>query len=179
MNQKTNQVIESILLEEAQKLINEGYDGKIVEQSLADFATGGIGSIMNFGGLGITQTIKSKIFGFFLAKMGVDPNSFVGLALTNTFANLSVGDYYKAVTDCDFTTKLIAKSILESFIDQMRNTAGMDSFIMSALKDTFVEAAEQTPIYQNIASKLTAFVCPALQSISQKFDLSPLLKVAD
>lgn len=179
MSQNANQVIESILLEESQRLINEGYDRKIVEESLSDFISGGIGSIMKFGGMGIIQSLKSSVFGYFLAKMGVDPKSFVGLALTNTFANLSVGDYYKAVTDCDFTTKLIAKSVLESVIDQMRNSAGMDGFIMTALKDTFVESAEQTPIYQSIASKLTAFVCPALEGIAQKFDLGPLLKVAD
>ena len=179
MSQKADKVIESILLGEAQRLIDQGYDKNLVEQSMSDFLTGGIGSIMNFGGEGITQTIKSKIFGYFLAKLGMDPNSFFGLTLTNTFANLSVGDYYKAFTDCDFTTKLIAKSILESFIDQMRNSAGMDSFIMMALKDTFVEAGEQTAIYQNLANKLTGFICPVLQNISKTYDLSPLQKIAN
>jgi len=179
MNLTNDQIIESILLEESQKLINEGYDQKLVEQSLANFITGGIGAVTSFGGEGILQTIKGSLFSVLIANFGIDPKSFFGLAITNAFANLSVGDYHRVLTDCDFTTKLIAKSILESFIDQMRNAAGMDSFLMTAMKDTFVEAGENTQMYQTLANKLTTFVCPILENFAGKYDLSPLKKIAN
>ena len=172
MDKNQKDLFNSILLEEANKLIDKGYDPLLVEQGLLDFIGGGLGSIGKFGGAGLTQTLKGQLFSGLLAGLGLDPKSFFGLALTNTFANLEIKDYHRAFTDCDFTTQLIAKSILESFIDQFKNAQGLDGLLATALKETFVEAAANTEIYKNLAGKLSGFVCPLLQGVASKFDMS-------
>jgi hypothetical protein len=47
------------------------------------------------------------------------------------------------------------------------------------MKDTFVEAGENTQMYQSLANKLTTFVCPILENFASKYDLSPLKKIAN
>ena len=152
------------LTNEVEKLVKQGFDRQVVEEGLFDFVTN--------AGTGITKAFKGQIAKFFLSKLGIiDENSFLGLAVTNLFANVEFKDYGK-LTDCTFVTEQLAKSILETFIDQFRQEKGLDSFIYTAIKDTMVETAAGTSLYKSLAKKLTTFVCPIVSEIADKFDFS-------
>jgi hypothetical protein len=161
------------LLNEMDNLIKKGYDPLIVENAFWDFLSGkGKDSV----GSGITQTFKKSIFEFFVRSLGVDPKSFMGQVLSNAFANIEFKDYHRVLTDCNFTTEIIAKTLLESFIDKWRIEAGFDSMLHLALKETLVEALSKTDVYRSLADKLTGIVCPLLKAAASKYDLNPLKK---
>jgi hypothetical protein len=110
---KIDRVTRQKLMEEIERLVDQGFDREVVEEGLFDFMSG-------LGGTVATQTIKGQMMKFVLDKLGiVDSNGFMGLALRNTFANLEFKDYGK-LGDCSFITPLLTKSILETFIDKMR-----------------------------------------------------------
>ena len=152
-----------------ENLKKKGYDPIIVENAFMDFFSG-----KNVIGTGIVQAFKKQIFQFFLSKLGVDSKSFMGQVLSNAFANVAFKDYYKMFTDCNFTTDIISKSMLESFIDKWRVQKGFDSLFHVALKEVLVEAATSSQTYKSLSSKLNGFVCPILKEISSKIDLGPL-----
>jgi hypothetical protein len=166
-------LLNNILLE-MDSLVSKGYDQTIVENAFMDFLGKGKSSV----GSGITQTIKKSTFEFFISKLGVNPKSFMGQVLSNAFANVQFKDYYRLFTDCNFTTDIIAKTLLESFIDKWRTQAGFDSLLHMALKETLVEAATSTDMYKGLSSKLHGFICPLLKEASSNYDLNPLKKIS-
>lgn len=168
---KNEDIILEELLKEVDKLIGEGHEQRVVENAFWDLLGGN-----NAVGSGILQTFKKTIFGYFVEKLGISPKSFMGNVLTNAFANVQFKDYYRLFTDCNFTTDIIAKTLLESFIDQWRNQAGFDSIFHTALKEVLVESMANTSAYKGLSKKLHGFVCPALKELTSKVDISPLKK---
>jgi hypothetical protein len=153
------------LMEEIERLVDQGFDREVVEEGLFDFMS-------SMGGKIGTQTIKGEIMKFILDKLGiVDSNSFMGLALRNTFANLEFKDYGR-LGDCSFLTPLLTKSILETFIDKMRISAGMDSILFTALKEALTEAGSSTEAYKSLEGYVSSFICPIARQIADTFDLS-------
>lgn len=162
---KVDRITRQKLMEEIERLVDQGFDREIVEEGFLDFMSG-------MGGKVVTQTLKGQIMKFALDKLGiVDSNSFMGLALRNTFANLEFKDYGR-LGDCDFVTPLLTKSILETFIDQMRVSAGMDSILFSALKETLTEAGANTEAFKTLEGYVSSFICPIVKQIADTFDLS-------
>lgn len=162
---KVDRIVRQKLLEEIEKLVNQGFDREVVEEGFLDFMSG-------LGGKAVTQTIKGQIVKFVLDKLGiVDSNSFMGLALQNTFANLEFKDYGK-LGDCSFVTPLLTKSILETFIDKIRIQAGMDSILFTALKETLTEAGSNTEAFKSLEGYVSSFICPIVNQIADTFDLS-------
>lgn len=169
---KETEVLNRVIVE-MQNLIDKGYDPKIVKEGFFEFFGKG-----NSAGSGIVQTFKKSILEYFISKLGLDPKSFMGQVITNAFANVEFKDYYRLFTDCKFTSEILAKTLLESFIDKWRIAAGMDSLIHIALKEVLTEAATNTETYKNLADKMSGFVCPMLKEISSKIDLNPLKKIS-
>jgi hypothetical protein len=146
------------LMSEIDRLVDQGFDREVVEEGFFDFMSG-------MGGKVATQTIKGQIIKYILDKTGIiDSNGFMGLALRNTFANLEFKDYGR-LGDCSFITPLLTKSILETFIDQMRISAGMDSILFTALKETLTEAGSNTEAFKSLEGYVNSFICPIVSQI--------------
>lgn len=153
------------LMEEIEKLVDQGFDREVVEEGFLDFFSG-------LGGKAVTQTVKGEIVKFALDKLGIiDSDSFLGLALRNTFANIEFKDYGR-LGDCSFVSAELTKSILETFIDKMRIEAGMDNILFTALKETLTEAGANTEAFKKLQSYVSSFACPLVKQISDNFDLS-------
>ena len=162
---KVNKKTYEKLLEEAQKLVEQGYDEKIISEQLFDFLKGA-------GGTAVTQTIKGQAIKFILDKLGiVDSNSFLGLAIQNLFANIEFKDYNK-LTECSFVSKELTKAILETFIDKMRISAGMDGILFRGIKEFITEAGANTEAFKNLQGYVSSFICPIVSEIADTFDFS-------
>ena len=164
----------NLIINEMESLVKKGYDPVIVENAFMDFFSG-----KNIIGSSVVQVFKKQLFQGFLSKLGLEPTSFMGQVLSNAFANVSFKDYYRLFTDCNFTTGIISKTLLESFIDKWRVQSGMDSLLHVALKEVLFEAATATQTYKSLSGKLNGIVCPILKDISSKNDLSSLKKLAN
>jgi hypothetical protein len=175
-----------LLNEEINRLVEKGYDRSIVENELFEVLVlneydmssintfmssigQGIKNVGSYAGEGLIQTAKKRIAKFVIGKLGiVDENSFTGLVIQNAFANISIADYNK-LTDCRFVTKHIAKALVESMIDAVREKEGLNSLLYDALKETLVEAGSNSAFYKGLENKLIDIVCPIVKLISKKF----------
>lgn len=162
------------LVHEKLRLIEEGHNRRLVEDSLWDIGKALLGS----AGVGLTQTIKGQIFEYLVSKLGVPVDSYIAQALKNMFANVEFKDYYRLVTDCSFFTKQFTKSLIEAFIDVWRKSAGFDSFIHNMIKETLVEAASKTEIYEKLEKNLSGFICPILKNLTSKIDMTVIKSMA-
>jgi hypothetical protein len=163
---KINRKTYEKLLEESQRLVDQGFDQDLVIEGLGDFFTGGL------GGEVVTQTLKGQFMKSILNTLGiVDSDSFLGLALQNLFANISFKDYSR-LGDCSFVAPQLTKAILETFIDKMRIQAGMDSILFTAIKETLTEAGSNTAAFRSLQKYVSSFICPVISKISSNFDFS-------
>jgi len=163
------------LVHEKLKLIEKGYDRKLVEEGIFDFGKG----LLALGGNALQQTIKGQIFEFFIGKLGIPTDSYIALAFKNLFQNVSFCDYNKLLTNCEFFVSQLAKALIEAFIDMWRKGAGFDNFIHKALKELLVEAATKTSLYQSLQKKLTTFVCPMLKEFNMSLDVTMFKAMED
>jgi hypothetical protein len=162
---KVNKKTYEKLIKEAQKLVDQGYDEKVIAEQLFDF-------LGKTGGTAVTQTIKGQVAKFILDKLGIiDSKSFLGLAIQNLFANIEFKDYGK-LTECDFVSNQLTKSILETFIDKMRISAGMDTILFRGIKEFITEAGANTEAFQKLQGYVSSFICPIVSEIADTFDFS-------
>jgi len=162
---KVNKKTYEKLLEEAQKLVEQGYDEKIIAEQLFDF-------LGKSGGSAITQTLKGQIIKFVLDKLGiVDSKSFLGLAIINFFSNVEIKDYAR-LGECNFVSSQLTKAILETFIDKLRISAGMDSILFVGIKEFMTEAASNTEAFKKLQGYVNSFICPIVGEIADTFDFS-------
>jgi hypothetical protein len=113
-------------------------------------------------GIGVSETLKKRLAKYVLSQLNVSPDTFLGLVLTNFFANLSFNDYKKVFKDCDFTCSLLSESLVDALIDQMRIKFNFDSISWSIVQDTIMDRLKQTDTIQSISAKLNGYICPHL-----------------
>jgi hypothetical protein len=97
-----------------------------------------------------------------MAKIGINPNTWTAVVFENAFANLNFKDYGKVFTDCSFTSGLLAKSIIESFIDKWRYEKGFNNMFLVFLQDTVVESIADSDIVNKLEEKISPVLCPIL-----------------
>lgn len=162
------------LVHEKLRLIEEGHNRRLVEDSLWDVGK----SILGSAGVGFTQTVKGQIFEYLVNSLGIPVDSYIAQALKNMFANVEFKDYYRLVTDCSFFTKQFTKSLIEAFIDMWRKSAGFDSFIHNMIKETLVEASTKSEVYRKLEKNLAGFICPILKNLTSKIDMTVIKSMA-
>jgi len=116
-------------------------------------------------GVGVGETLKKKIAKYILVRLNISPDTFLALVLTNFFANLSFTDYKKVFKDCNFTCNLMAESLVDALIEQMRIKFNFDSISWSIVQDVIMDKLKQTDTIKDISIKLNNYVCPHLQDI--------------
>jgi hypothetical protein len=162
---KVNKKTYEKLLEEAQRLIDQGYDEKIIAEGLFDF-------LSSAGGSAVTQTIKGQLIKFVLDKLGiVDTKGFLGLAIINFFSNVEFKDYGR-LTECKFVSEQLTKAILETFVDKLRISAGMDDILFVGIKEFITEAGSNTEAFKTLLKYVSTFICPIVDQIADTFDFS-------
>lgn len=131
--------------------------------SKASNAVNTVTSVGKSVGTGLIETFKKQIAKYLVSKLNIDPNSFMALVIINFFVNLDFRDYKKVFADCDFTCSLLAESLIDALIEQMRIKLNLDSITYSIIQDTVMDQLKQVETVQAISEKLNGFVCPHLQ----------------
>jgi hypothetical protein len=158
MNKK---VLLKKLIIEAKHWSDKGVSDKEIDESFSDVLNT-IRGVGESAGTGIIETLKKYIAKYIVSKFNLDPNSFMALVVENAFANLSFSDYKKVFNDCEFTSNLIAESMIDTFADQLRIKMELDSFMYTILQSTIMDQLKNVETIQDVASKLNGYICPML-----------------
>lgn len=157
MEQDTSYMIDDILTE-----VHYWRSRGLTESEIGAGLESMLGSLSSKVGLGFGQTIKKEMVRWLLGKIGINPNTWTAVVFENAFADLNFSDYGKVFTDCAFTTGLLAKAVIESFIDKWRYEKGFNNMFLVFLQETVVESVADSDIVNKLEEKIYPVICPIL-----------------
>lgn len=152
------------LLSEMIYFNSQGFDRQAINEGFFDILSGLFGNT----GESILQYFKEYLAKWLITSLTpLDPNGWVGGTIVKAIGNLPIGDIPK-LTDCNFTTKLLSKSIAEEAIDQLKQKAGLEGAFYDVLRNAVIESLEDTDLGGKIESALGSILCPMLSKVSGK-----------
>jgi hypothetical protein len=178
-SKKSNSNIDNIVNSIFENVTNDLSKYKKTIKEDDNFLSTALGGIKNIGSSlfsnpaeKLTQAFKERIGKFIVGKIGSFigypniQNSYVGLAIVNVFANTDIKDMKRLFNDCDFSSPIITKSLLEAYLDKMAVDHGIDSFVYSAIKNMVTESAAESSAFKALQDKVAQMICPILEGLS-------------
>jgi signal-transduction protein with cAMP-binding, CBS, and nucleotidyltransferase domain len=86
----------------------------------------------------------------------------MALVIINFFVNLDIKDYKRVFKDCDFTSSLMAESLIDALIEQMRIKMEFDNLTYSIIQDTVMDQMKKNETVKDISARLNGYICPHL-----------------
>jgi hypothetical protein len=163
---KDKEKIFNKLITETIYLKSQGYNKELINESLWDMLKGVFGS--SFEGVG--QYFKEYMAKWLITKLTpIDPEGWIGGIIIRAFGNLRVSDINK-LTDCDFLSRLLTKSIVEEIIQKLKTKAGMTGAFYDILRNAVVESLDDSEFGQKIESGIAEIICPLVGGIAKKME---------
>lgn len=154
------------ILTETFYLNSQGYNKELINESLWDILKGVFGSSSE----GVFQYFKEYMAKWLITKLTpIDPEGWVGGIIIRAFGNIKPSDINK-LTDCDYLSKLLTKSIVEEVIQKAKAKAGMTGAFYDILRNAVVESLDNTEFVQNIESGIAGIICPLVGGVAKKME---------
>lgn len=151
-------------LNETAYLNTRGYDKRVINEQFWNMLSN------FFGGTGmdsVFQYFKEYAAKWLLGKFGIDPNTWIGSAITVAVGNVNIGDIPK-LTNCDYVVPLIAKSLLETLLKKFLASKKFDNAITDILRNVFVELIDNLQFVKSLEDNLAKLVCPWIKELGNK-----------
>lgn len=144
-------------------LNSQGFDKGLINEGFWDILSGLFPS-----GNVIGQWFKEKMSTWLIEKIAPgQENSWVGNIIITTIGNLKPTEITQ-LTNCDFTTKLLAKSISEAVIKKFADSKGVSGVLADLVRNSMVEHLDSSEFAQKLESGLSHIICPLLGGVTQK-----------
>jgi hypothetical protein len=168
------QIISESKIEDKDKLFNEvisemfylnnqGFDKGLINEGFWEILKGLFPSTDVIG-----QWFKEKMASWLIEAIAPgQENSWIGSIITTTIGNLKIGEITK-LTNCDFTTKLLSKSIAEGVIKKFADSKGVSGALADLLRNSMVEHLDSSEFAQKLESGISHLICPLLGGVTQK-----------
>ena len=154
------------VLVEMKRLNDQGFESKLITESFFDIISGFFGK----SGSGILQTIKEYFGNWLIEKLGVDSGGWIGGTIVKAIGNLDMADIPK-LTNCNFTTKLLSKSLAENAVSKLQTAAGLEGTLSNIMRNTLVETLEENSTFMvKIEEALGSVLCPLISNVSGKLE---------
>jgi hypothetical protein len=154
------------ILSEAIYLNSQGFDRDLINEGFWDTITG---FFSNHGTDSIAGTFKEFLTKGVISWFGGDPNSWLSTAVETAVGNINISDYGR-LTECDFLTKEIAKTISETAISKIQHDKGMTGGIWDTIRNGLVDALDESTFAQKIEGYLVKTICPKLNGLKTKLE---------
>jgi hypothetical protein len=168
------QIISESKIEDKDKLFNEvisemfylnnqGFDKGLINEGFWEILKGLFPSTDVIG-----QWFKEKMASWLIEAIAPgQENSWIGSIITTTIGNLKIGDITK-LTNCDFTTKLLSKSIAEGVIKKFADSKGVSGALADLVRNSMMEHLDSSEFAQKLESGISHLICPLLGGVTQK-----------
>jgi len=153
------------VISEMMYLNSQGFDKTLINEGFWDI----------LGGLFPSGNVIGQWFKEHMAKWLIEAvapgqeNGWIGNIIITTVGNLKVGDITK-LTNCDFTTKLLSKSISEGVIKKFADSKGVSGALADLIRNSMVEHLDSSDFAQKLEAGLSHIICPLLGGVSQKME---------
>jgi hypothetical protein len=114
---------------------------------------------LNILGSGPLEVLKEAIVRGILKALNIDARGWIGDSIAIFVGNLNFRDIPK-LTDCKFLTHIISKSILETAVDQLKQSkTNFNGFIGDALRSTIVDMLTENNFIKEFENKTLGKIC--------------------
>jgi len=154
------------LLSEMIYLNSQGFNKQVINEGFFDVLKGLFGHAPE----GIMEYFKEYIGKWLVEHLTpVDPEGWVGNIIITSIGNLAIADIPK-LTDCNFLTKLISKSVGEGAVRKLSHEKGLDGPFYDVLRNSIVDMLDTTSLVTKIEEGLGNVICPLLGGVKNKMD---------
>jgi hypothetical protein len=154
------------LLSEMVYLNSQGFDKQVINEGFWDALKGLFGHAPD----GIMEYFKEYIGKWLVEHLTpMDPEGWLGNIVITSIGNLAIGDIPK-LTDCNFLTKLISKSVAEGTVRKLTHEKGLEGPFYDILRNSIVDMLEETSLGSKIEEGLGNVICPLLGGITTKMN---------
>ena len=166
LNESNENIIEDFI-NEISYLKNKGLSSKMINEGIGDLFS----SVLGKSGTGITEYFKVKIAQWVLEKLKiVDPNSFLGLALANIFAEITIAEYGKVFAgDCDLITERVSHGLADAMAQHFLQQKGYDNPLSGILLQSVSESLFSNEFIKKLQDGLSGIICPIFGQAANKF----------
>ncbi len=159
---KNKEKLFSQLTSEVFYLKNQGFNNDMINEGLTEI----IKSLFGTASDSIFQTWKEAGIGWLIKQLGFDPNSEVANFIEVSFANVPISKIPDLFTDCDFVTKIVAKSMYETYLKNLQQDVGMEGMVGDVMRNAVTDVIDNTEFVQKLEGGLSNIVCPILGRVS-------------
>ncbi|MEY4571054.1 MAG: hypothetical protein RLZ10_247 [Bacteroidota bacterium] len=156
-------MIQELFVETAY-LNSQGYDTYLINETFLDTLKGLFGTAAD----STLQYFKEQIAKWLIEKLTpMDPNGWMANIIISAVGNVPVGEITR-LTECNYLSDVLTKSIVEGAINKYKNEAGMEGAFYDILRNGIVEMLEDTKFGQTVESAIGKLVCPLLGGVAEK-----------
>jgi hypothetical protein len=155
------------LLIEMVQLYKKGYNSKIIAENVTnvfDVLKNLFGDSENK----VVEIFKIKGIDWILEKLDLRDEETLVEYLKDTLMSTELSEVPQLLSDCDFLSKKIAKSVKENYLKDIENSN--DGEFMTAVKETFHSVIQNSDIETRLESKIYNLICPLVDEIETKFE---------
>ena len=121
-----------------------------------------------FGGAGL-ESLKEYGVKWILEKIDPDfANDIWGQFIVKGVGNLGFSDIPKLFTDCNFTSRWIAESLVEGFIGRYQEKEGYGGFFADTIRNAVFNSLEKNELISAVSNMLTKTVCSLIGKLGDK-----------
>jgi hypothetical protein len=154
------------VIKEMVRMNRDGVDKQVIQEDMFDMVKG------FFSGTAVDSVMQYfKEYGvkWLLGKLGVDKNHWLSDALAIAIGNLPLGEIPKVFSDCNYLTKLLSKTFVETMGQQFaERTMKVDNPISNITRNALVEILEDTRMGEIVEGALGKYVCPLVGDMKGK-----------
>ena len=179
---KEYHVYERALINEINRMENEGFDRWMINEQVMDFIknlAGGTGDILKTGasmlGGGFLETLKNKFANWLMEKLGLETDSLLAEAIANAFESIKAEDLPKYIgpEGCTLLSGVVVDSLIETagepIIDAVAGklfgeegqvpSEGPAGSLYATVRESLSRLLLDGPIGETIKEKVSSLVC--------------------
>jgi hypothetical protein len=162
-NTKNKDKLFNDIISEMFYLNNQGFDKDLINEGFWEILGGLFPSTNTIG-----ETFKEYLTKWLIEAIAPgQENGWIGNIIITSVGNLKIGDITK-LTNCEFTTKLLSKSISEAVVRKFAESKGISGVLADLIRNSMIEQLDSTEFAQKLESGLAHVICPLLGGVSQK-----------
>ena len=145
--------------EEISELKSNRYNVDLINESFFDWLSSFLGVE--------THNMKEYIVNFFIKLFGIDPSSNLASSISMAIDNVPESEYGKLFTDCEYTSDVMSKAMVEAMMEQMSGGLESQEVIPGMFQNSIMDTLSQDKISisNRMKERIHDFVCEKLNKV--------------
>lgn len=139
-----------------------GYKKSVISENVIDWFK----TLLGLGDDSIAEpvidTFKESFLGYVIKLIAPgSTNSFLANIIKTGLADIDMNDLDK-LTDCEFLSETISKSIVEGTINKLKNSAGFTAGVFNVVRNSLMDQIDNSDFFENLKGGISDFICGSI-----------------